>query len=161
MGTTLLDTIGNGIISIVTAIFKSRASQAEMKLELEKVKVESEARILVAKAEAMIKLADNAQAHEQTWERIMAENQAGSWKDEFVLILFSIPLVMAFIPGLAPFVSEGFENLEVAPDWYLQIVMAGAAVAYGLRHLSALEVFRRPRVVTKIVKVEALPEITK
>jgi hypothetical protein len=158
----LLDTIGNGVISIVTAVFKSRASQAEMKLELEKVKVESEAKVMVAKAEAMIKLAGNAQEHEQLWERILAENQKGSWKDEFVLVLFSIPLVMAFIPGLAPYVSDGFDNLEVAPDWYLQIVMAGAAVSYGLRHLSLPQVFnRRPRVVTKVVKVEALPEITK
>lgn len=137
------ETLGLGVITIVEGIFRSKATQAEAKIKLAGIKVESEATVMVAKAQAMIKLAENAQNHEQAWERILAEGQEKSWKDEYVLLLFSVPLIMAFIPGLAPFVDQGFTTLEQAPDWYLQIVLAGAAVSYGIRKLIDIPFLRR------------------
>lgn len=138
-----LKTVGKGLVGIAEDIFAVRRENAKAKIELKKVKVKSQAKIEVAKAEAAINLAANAQNHAQEWERIMAAGQSSSWKDEYILILFSIPLVMAFVPTLAPYVSKGFAELETAPDWYLQVVLAGAAVAYGLRNLTKLPIPRR------------------
>lgn len=127
--------IGQGIVGVVEDFFATRRETAAAKLELEKIKVQSAAQIEVAKAQAIINMAASAQDHSQEWERILASQQGRSWKDEYILLLFSIPLIMAFIPSLAPYVTEGFKQLEAAPDWYLQVVLAGAAVAYGLRQL--------------------------
>lgn len=135
-------TIGEGVLGVVKDFFKTRHATAEAKIELEKIKVQSEAKIAEARVTAMINLAASAQEHEQTWERIMAENSDRSWKDEYILLLFSVPLVMSFIPGVAPYVERGFEALEIAPSWYLQIVLAGAAVSYGLRGLTKLPIGR-------------------
>ena len=38
----------------------------------------------------------------------MAEQAATSWKDEYTLIVVSIPAIMAFIPGLDVYVKDGF-----------------------------------------------------
>jgi len=139
----LFSVLGKGIVGIVEDIFATQRATAAAKIELEKVKVESTARIAEARVQAAINLAANAQAHEFDWEKIMAQNSDRSWKDEYVLILFSIPLVMAFIPQLQPYVSQGFEALEIAPDWYLQIVLAGAAVSYGIRKLVDIPFLRK------------------
>ena len=131
-------TIGEGLLGIVKGIFDHQAKVAEAKTQLKIAKFESRARIEEAKAQAAITMAQKAQDHEHEWERIMASMTEKSWKDEYILLLFSVPLWMSFIPPLAPFVSAGFAELEVAPDWYLQVVLAGAAVAYGLRNLTKL-----------------------
>jgi hypothetical protein len=51
------------------------------------------------------------------WERIMAEGAKSSWKDEWFVIVLSIPLILAFIPGAEGWVDRGFEQLSKAPDW--------------------------------------------
>ena len=76
----------------------------------------------------------------QEWEQIMARNSEKSWKDEYMLLLFSVPLVLSFIPGGKELVTDGFTALEDVPSWYIQIVLAGAAVSYGIRSLTNLPV---------------------
>lgn len=133
----------DGVFGIGKDLIEIRKATREAELRLKIAKFESKARIEEAKSEAVINMAGKAQDHVHEWERIMAQNSGASWKDEFILLLFSIPLVMSFIPGLAPFVSLGFEELDAAPDWYLQVVMAGVAVAYGLRSLVKVPIVRR------------------
>ena len=52
------------------------------------------------------------------WESKMADASASSWKDEWLVILFSIPLILAFIPGMEDVVRNGFEQLNQMPQWY-------------------------------------------
>ena len=52
------------------------------------------------------------------WERIMAQGSQSSWKDEWFVIVLSIPLVLAFVPGTEGWVDSGFQQLSKAPDWY-------------------------------------------
>ena len=40
----------------------------------------------------------------------MAENSKTSWKDEFFVIVLSIPLILAFIPGAEGIVDRGFDS---------------------------------------------------
>jgi len=56
-----------------------------------------------------------------------------SYKDEWLTFLFSIPLVLAFIPGCEDIVSRGFEALEKCPTWYKAAVSAMIASVFGLR----------------------------
>jgi hypothetical protein len=55
------------------------------------------------------------------------------WKDEFLLIIFSVPLVMSFIPGLQPFVAAGFVVLDNTPLWYQSALGVMIASAYGVK----------------------------
>ena len=54
---------------------------------------ETEAKVAKSKAEAQIML--SAATSEAEWERVMAQGSQGSWKDEWLTILFSIPLILS------------------------------------------------------------------
>lgn len=131
-------TIGDGVISIVGSFFETRKIKAEGKIKLETVKVESMARIAEARATAIVNLAASEKAHEQNWERILVEQSGSSWKDEMWTVILAIPLVMAFVPGLAPHVMTGFENLTGVPTWYLVFVSSAIGFAFGIRSLTKM-----------------------
>ena len=68
----------------------------------------------------------------------MAEGAKSSWKDEWFVIVLSIPLILAFIPGAEGWVDRGFEQLSKAPDWYFYslgiAISASFWCARGRRH---------------------------
>lgn len=70
------------------------------------------------------------------WENIHASNSASSWRDEFFSLLFSIPLIMCFIPPLVPYVRDGFAVLETMPDYYRALLAALVASSVGIRGLT-------------------------
>ena len=74
--------------------------------------------------------------HEANWDNIQATNSGTSFKDEWFTLLFSVPLVMAFVPEMVPIVRAGFEVLETMPDWYKAFLGAAVAASFGIRTLS-------------------------
>ncbi|ARC92177.1 hypothetical protein B6A42_08775 [Vibrio coralliilyticus] len=40
------------------------------------------------------------------------------WKDEYLLLLTTLPLGVSFVPGWAPIVELGFDALENIPEYY-------------------------------------------
>ena len=73
-----------------------------------------------------------------TWDEIHAKNSGESWKDEWFTLLFSIPLVLAFIPSAVPFVEQGFKVLDLMPDWYKQALAVLVAASVGYQKLTQL-----------------------
>ena len=66
-----------------------------------------------------------------------------SWKDEWLTILFSIPLILAFIPGMEEVVANGFAQLQAMPEWYQYSLGVIVAASFGVR--SATKFFERNR----------------
>ena len=75
------------------------------------------------------------------WDLEAIKGAQNSWKDEWLCVLFSIPMIMAFIPGLEGVVARGFEQLEMMPDWYQYSLGVIIAASFGIR--SASKLFRR------------------
>jgi len=73
--------------------------------------------------------------HEANWDNIQASNSGNSWKDEWLTLLFSVPLVMAFIPEAVPYVIEGFNALESMPEWYRVYLGVIMAASFGVRQI--------------------------
>jgi hypothetical protein len=69
------------------------------------------------------------------WENINASNANSSWKDEWLTLLFSVPLVMAFFPSAVPYVIDGFKALEEMPEWYRVYLGVIMAASFGVRQL--------------------------
>ena len=91
-------------------------------------------RVKVAKAEAEAEVMKVAATHEAGWEKIMAKGSQNSWKDEWLTILFSIPLILAFAGEWGrTIVAEGFAALEVMPDWYQYTLGVIVAASFGVR----------------------------
>ena len=101
-------------------------------------KVEQKAaqnKVKVAKAEAEAAIMVSAATSEAEWDRIMANASANSWKDEYLVILFSIPLILAFLPfEWANFsVAKGFAALDSMPQWYSYTLGVIVASSFAVR----------------------------
>ncbi len=97
----------------------------------------AEAQLKLTEAEAKAKIMLSEQTSVADWERIMAEGSKSSWKDEFFVIVLSIPLVLAFIPGAEGIVDRGFEQLAKAPDWYFYSLGIAISASFGIRGAQA------------------------
>lgn len=110
----------------------AKREDARGRLAIAKTRAEAMATIDVAQATADIQ-----------WDLSQADASKHSWKDEFWTILLAIPVVMVFIPGLEPFVTQGFQALEVLPDWYKAAVGVAVGAAFGHKKILDYIVTRR------------------
>ena len=91
-------------------------------LERKKAEAKGKARVAVAKAEGEIE-----------WDIEQAKASASSWKDEWLCVLFTIPLIMCFIPGCEDYVTRGFVVLDTMPEWYRYCLGVIVAASFGFR----------------------------
>lgn len=101
--------------------------------ERRKIKLESQARIIEAKTKAEVARLEKLVDAEISWEAEMTRQAASSWKDEYWTIVLSIPMVCVFVPGLAPFIEEGFARLAMTPEWYRYALLLAIGAAFGVR----------------------------
>lgn len=100
--------------------------------QVETKAAETKAKVAKAEAEAQIML--SAATSEAEWERVMAQASSNSWKDEWLTILFSIPLILSFCGDWGRTITEqGFAALEVMPDWYQYTLGVIVAASFGIR----------------------------
>ena len=116
-----------------TAQISPIASLAGTWLEgkVETKKAETATKVAKAKAEAVIM--EKKATGEIDWDLEMARGSQSSWKDEWLVILFSIPLILAFIPGMEEVVANGFSQLEAMPQWYQYSIGVIVAASFGVR----------------------------
>jgi len=100
--------------------------------KVEASRAKSEANLEITKARAEI--AKKVAAGELEWNQAMAEASASSWKDEWLTILVSIPLVLAFT-GNEDVVMKGFAALEQMPDFYKTAVGVVFAASFGIQSI--------------------------
>ena len=75
---------------------------------------------------------------ELDWDLEMAKGSKSSWKDEWLTILFSIPLILAFVPGMEEVVANGFAQLQAMPTWYQYSLGVIVAASFGVRSATRL-----------------------
>ena len=85
----------------------------------------------IAYEKAKSERAAASEGYDAEWE--IAQIKNSGWKDEFTLIILSIPMVGVFIPGLEGYMAAGFANLENTPDWYRWLVTMIYAATWGIR----------------------------
>ncbi len=94
----------------------------------------AETKAKVAKAEAQAQIMLSQATSEADWEKVMAEGSQDSWKDEWLTILFSVPLVLAFCGEWGrDIVADGFSALNAMPDYYRYTLGAIVSASFGIR----------------------------
>jgi len=96
------------------------------------------AKTKVAKAVAEAAIMEKKATGEIDSDIEMARASSSSWKDEWLVILFSIPLILAFIPGMEDVVQNGFEQLNKMPEWYQYSLGVIVAASFGVRSATKL-----------------------
>ena len=118
------------------------ASLAGSWLDAKTTKQAAEAKLKLTEAEAKSKILLSKETSVADWERIMAQGTQNSWKDEYLVGLFSIPLILVFTGEKGrQIVAEGFVALESMPEWYQYTLGVIVASSFAVR--SATKFFRR------------------
>jgi len=98
-------------------------------LDTRKVKAEGRIRIAQARVDALVK-------KEEAKANMDLAAQTGmqySWKDEYLVILLTVPVILCFIPGLEKYALNGFKILATTPEWYRWALTGMIAATFGLR----------------------------
>ena len=114
----IIGIIASAIGSLGSSWLENRKVKAQGKIEITKAKQGFIAAKYTAKAAMDLKSLDGMQF---------------SWKDEYLLIILTIPVIMCFIPFLATYVGAGFAVLNTCPEWYKWALTGIIAATFGLR----------------------------
>ena len=117
---SVLGNLGGKVVEAIDSRSQRKHEQKVQALELEKLRHEKQ-----------IELIQSGQKLDNAWELEQIKNSG--FKDEFVLFLLSIPLVMSFIPEMQPYVVDGFAALSQTPEWYQWLILAVFTAIYGIR----------------------------
>ena len=123
-----LITLGSAIVSGISGYFKDKS-------EIKKVQVEADKLLIMAEAESKAKRLEREAEINYDLDKLSMIAMDKSWKDEFLLILFSIPIAMCFFPEYRQYVEDGFKTLNIIPEWFMYIYVTMIVVIYGLRGL--------------------------
>ena len=100
-------------------------------------KAQAETQLKVDKAKAESKVMERVTEGEIEWDQTMAKASAESWKDEWLTILVSIPLVLAFT-GNTEAVVNGFAALDSMPAYYQKALAVVFAASFGIQKLTQM-----------------------
>ena len=119
----MLQALIGPISGLVSSWMDKKTAEQAGKAAVAKVKAESEAAVLVSAATSTAEC-----------EKLMAQGSQTSLKDEWILGLFSIPLILSFCGEWGrTIVAEGFAALETMPDWYQYTLGVIVAASFGVR----------------------------
>ena len=121
-----LVTLGSAIVSGISGYFKD-------KNEIKKVQVEADKLLIMAEAESKAKRLEREAEMDYDLDRIAMQNMDKTWKDELILIIWLVPVVLCFFPEYQIHVTNGFATLALVPDWYMYILVGMVVVIYGMR----------------------------
>lgn len=111
------------ISGLVGSWMDSKTEVQRGKTAIAKAKAEAEAAVMVSAATSTAE-----------WEKLMAKGSQNSLKDEWLVALFSIPLILSFCGEWGrTIVAEGFAALDTMPDWYQYTLGVIVAASFGVR----------------------------
>ena len=83
------------------------------------------------------------------WEARMADASANSWKDEYLIVILTLPVLFIGY-GVATDnldiisrVNSGFETLSSLPEWYQYLLFIGVSASFGLKSADKLMNLRK------------------
>lgn len=121
------------IIEPVTQVVKGYQERKTLEVSQADKQADRDHEMRLKKSDIAFELAKQGQQVEADWDTNAQNAMATSWKDEFILMMFSMPLVMSFVPSMSPYVAQGFAVLEKTPDWYMWLVIGIVSSVYSLR----------------------------
>jgi len=111
----------------VESVLEYKAAKVRLKADIELERLRGKAAYQAAKT----KRAADSEGHDAKWESESIQNSG--WKDEAVLIVLSIPMILVFIPFTQATVIAGFKALEGTPLWYRVLIATVYLATFGIR----------------------------
>ena len=77
----------------------------------------------------------------EDYDTLAVQGMQYSWKDEFLVLVFTFILIANFLPGIQDYVIVGWGYLEKAPEWFTYSYMGMVAASFGSRWLMQRKLF--------------------
>lgn len=130
MALAIVEKILGGVAAPVVDYFKARAENAS-KERLRKMELKDAIHV------RQVELIKEGLHADMNWELEMAKQAGSSWKDEYTLLVVSIPAILAFVrtPWLdgPAIVTAGFASLSDTPMWYQTVLVSLFLATVGIR----------------------------
>lgn len=121
------------IVNVIKEPITEWQKRKTLEVEISDKEKERQHEINLKKIDVAQELAKQGQQIEANWDANAQQEMKNSWKDEYLVMLFSIPLILSFIPQTQEAILKGFETLEKTPDWYMFLVTGIVCGVFGLR----------------------------
>jgi len=133
---TLLTALVTGGFSAFNAVRKNKADEIKQAGELKAADSEAKVKRVTAGDTSAAKLDEISIA------------QRG-WKDEYLLLITTAPLILCFLPDYSQYVGLGFESLATVPEYYWYGLGMVYVDTFGFRRMlrTALEQWVNKRAV--------------
>jgi len=130
-----ISSVISGVIGVIAEPIKEWQKRKTLEVKQEDEQLKRQHELNLKKIDVAYELAKQGQKIEADWDTNAQMQMKYTWKDEYLMLLLSVPMVMAFVPSLAPYVEEGFKVLQKTPDWYMLSFIGIVAATFGLRWL--------------------------
>lgn len=129
----LLSIVLGPVADLVGKYVQSRQEQKSRKQEIDSALQQKQ-------LEQISKADDYAQAFR------LAQIQTAGWRPGFWTIVLATPVIMCFVPGLASYVQEGFQALQVStPTWFQYFLGMAISSSFGYQVIDkAYEWWKQP-----------------
>lgn len=83
------------------------------------------------------------------WESKMADASANSWKDEYLTVILTLPIIAvaySIVTGdesVIDRLNQGFAALEKTPEWYQYLLFLACSAAFGLKSADKIMKLRK------------------
>lgn len=95
-------------------------------------KIRADTKVKVAKAEAEATVMQKKATGEIDWDVTQAKASESSWKDEWLTVVFTLPLILLLF-GEEERVNNFFLALSNCPEWYQYLLGTIVAASFGFR----------------------------
>jgi hypothetical protein len=117
------------MLNILGAVAGIAGNWVDGKVEETKAK----AAVKVEKAKAEAEVQKKIATGKIDWEASMADATKGSWKDEYLTVVLTIPAILVFFPGMTEHIREGFRVLETLPSFYQNLLYICVTASFGIK----------------------------
>jgi|TARA_R100000458_G_scaffold35575_1_gene32978 uncharacterized protein YdcH (DUF465 family) len=125
-------------LPLIGPIVSAVSSVATSFMDERKVKTEHKAKIAEAKVDAEIKRLQRHADAEVNYDIEALKQQQYSWKDEYALLVITLPFLGSFIPEVQEYVLKGWEYVAKAPEWYSYTFIGAISASLGIRWATKL-----------------------
>lgn len=120
----LAKTVVEGVVDTVKGNREAKKAISDKELEI---------KLKALDHRAKMQLADQSATTNYDIEALKASGS--TWKDEYLTILLSLPVIGSFVPIVQDYVVVGWGYIEKAPLWFQTSFIGVIAATFGLRWL--------------------------
>jgi hypothetical protein len=117
---------------LLSAILGPIGTIASSWLDGRNEKIKATTKVKVAQAEAEAFVMQKKATGEIDWDITQAKASEGSWKDEWLTVVFTLPLILLLF-GEEERVNNFFLALSNCPEWYQYLLGTIVAASFGFR----------------------------